>query len=125
MLEQQWHRDSLARPLVDDTPFAHKTGSVGGVRHDGGVLLPGTPDALTVHCFTDGPERDELVDDVGVGRHGAGDGADARAAGPRLPGRSARAQRPLTRRCRNAAVFVRFWHVVEQNRRLAFFDVST
>jgi beta-lactamase class A len=64
MLEQQWHRDSLARPLVDETPFAHKTGCVGGVRHDGGVLLPGTPDELTVHCFTDGPERDELVDDV-------------------------------------------------------------
>ena len=54
----------LARPLVDETPFAHKTGSVGGVRHDGGVLLPGTPDALAVHCFTDGDERDELVDDV-------------------------------------------------------------
>ena len=89
MLEQQWHRDSLARPLVDDTPFAHKSGSVGGVRHDGGVLLPGTADALTVHCFTDGPERDELVDDaacVGMGR------AMARtlgAAGSRLPGRSA------------------------------------
>jgi len=64
MLEQQWHRDSLARPLVDETPFAHKTGCVSGVRHDGGVLLPGTPDALTVHCFTDGVERDELVDDV-------------------------------------------------------------
>ncbi len=35
------------------------------------MLLPGTPDALTVHCFTDGPERDELVDDaasVGMGR---------------------------------------------------------
>jgi beta-lactamase class A len=64
MLEQQWHRDSLARPLVDETPFAHKTGSVGGVRHDGGVLLPGADDALVVHCFTDGPERDELVDDV-------------------------------------------------------------
>jgi beta-lactamase class A len=63
MLEQQWHRDSLARSLVDDTPFAHKSGSVGGVRHDGGVLLPGTPEALSVHCFTDGPERDELVDD--------------------------------------------------------------
>jgi beta-lactamase class A len=71
MLEQQWHRDSLARPLVDETPFAHKTGSVGGVRHDGGVLLPGTDDAVVVHCFTDGPERDELVDDVaaaGMGR---------------------------------------------------------
>ena len=68
MLEQQWHRDSLARPLVDETPFAHKSGSVGGVRHDGGTLLPGTDDALVVHCFTDGPERDELVDDVaGVG----------------------------------------------------------
>jgi beta-lactamase class A len=64
MLEQQWHRDALARPLVDETPFAHKTGSVGGVRHDGGVLLPGTADQVTVHCFTDGPERDELVDDV-------------------------------------------------------------
>jgi beta-lactamase class A len=64
MLEQQWHRDSLARPLRDETPFAHKTGSVGGVRHDGGVLLPGTPDALAVHVFTDGPDRDELVDDV-------------------------------------------------------------
>ena len=41
------------------------------MRHDGGVLLPGTPDALAVHCFTDGPERDELVDDpasVGMGR---------------------------------------------------------
>jgi len=64
LLEQQWHRDSLARPLVDETPFAHKTGSVGGVRHDGGVLLPGSPDAVVVHCFTDGVERDELVDDV-------------------------------------------------------------
>jgi beta-lactamase class A len=71
MLEQQWHRDSLARPLVDETPFAHKGGSVGGVRHDGGTLLPGTDDALVVHCFTDGPERDELIDDVaatGMGR---------------------------------------------------------
>jgi beta-lactamase class A len=64
MLEQQWHRDSLARHLRDETPFAHKTGSVGGVRHDGGVLLPGTTDALSVHCFTDGPDRDESVDDV-------------------------------------------------------------
>ena len=81
MLEQQWHRDSLARPLVDDTPFAHKTGCVGGVRHDGGVLLPGTPDALTVHCFTDGPERDELVDDVACVGDGAGDGADVGVAG--------------------------------------------
>jgi beta-lactamase class A len=71
LLEQQWHRDSLARPLVDETPFAHKSGSVGGVRHDGGTLLPGTDDALVVHCFTDGPERDELIDDVasvGMGR---------------------------------------------------------
>ena len=71
MLQQQWHRDALARWLADETPFAHKTGSVDGVRHDGGVLLPGTPDALAVHCFTDGPERDELVDDpasVGMGR---------------------------------------------------------
>ncbi len=71
MLEHQWHRDSLARPLVDETPFAHKTGSVDGVRHDGGVLLPGSPDAVVVHCFTDGPERDELIDDnacAGMGR---------------------------------------------------------
>ncbi|MBF4767769.1 serine hydrolase [Nocardioides agariphilus] len=71
MLEQQWHRDSLARHLVDETPFAHKSGSVGGVRHDGGVLLPGSQDAVVVHCFTDGPERDELLDDVaavGMGR---------------------------------------------------------
>jgi hypothetical protein len=47
------------------------SGSVGGVRHDGGVLLPGTGDAVEVHCFTDGPERDELLDDVaavGMGR---------------------------------------------------------
>ena len=71
MLEQQWHHDSLARHLRDETPFAHKTGSVGGVRHDGGVLLPGTPSALAVHCFTDGPERDESPDDpacVAMGR---------------------------------------------------------
>lgn len=71
MLEQQWHRDCLARHLRDETPFAHKTGSVGGVRHDGGVLLPGTPDAVSVHCFTDGPDRDETVDDpacVAMGR---------------------------------------------------------
>jgi len=71
MLEQQWHRDSLARALRDETPFAHKTGSVGGVRHDGGVLLPGTDRALAVHAFTDGPERDETVDDpacVAMGR---------------------------------------------------------
>jgi hypothetical protein len=71
MLEQQWHNDSLARHLRDETPFAHKTGSVGGVRHDGGVLLPGTPDAVAVHVFTAGPARDETVDDpacVAMGR---------------------------------------------------------
>ena len=71
MLEQQMHVDSLARHLRDETPFAHKTGSVGGVRHDGGVLLPGTDDPLTVHCFTDGAERDESADDpalVAMGR---------------------------------------------------------
>ncbi len=66
MLEQQLHVDSLARHVRDETPFAHKTGSVGGVRHDGGVLLPGTGDALTVHCFTDGPDRDESVDDAAL-----------------------------------------------------------
>jgi beta-lactamase class A len=70
LLEQQWHRDSLARGLVDETPFAHKTGSVGGVRHDGGTLLPGTADAVVVHCFTDGAERDELVDDVATAAMG-------------------------------------------------------
>jgi beta-lactamase class A len=71
MLEQSLNFDCLARHLRDDTPFAHKGGSVGGVRHDGGVLLPGTEDALTVHCFTDGPERDESPDDpacVAMGR---------------------------------------------------------
>lgn len=28
------------------------------------------------------------------------------------------------RRCRNAAAFTRFWRVVEQKRRLAFFETS-
>lgn len=63
MLAAQIHRANLARHLRDDVAIAHKGGSVGGVRHDGGVLFFDTPDPLSVHVFTDGPPREETVDD--------------------------------------------------------------
>ena len=94
------------------------------MRHDGGVLLPGTPDALTVHCFTDGDERDELADDRRPSAMGRAMARTLRAARVWLS-RSPRELEPITRRFRNAAVFVRFWHVVEQNLRVPFFEVST
>jgi len=54
----QQDRRSLARPLREDVPFAHKTGTVGRVRHDGGVLLG----RLSVTVFTDGGPQAEWPD---------------------------------------------------------------
>ena len=120
MLEQQLHLDSLARPCVDDTPFAHKGGSVGGVRHDGGVLLPGTDDAL---------RRALLHRRTRAGRVAGRPRRAWRWVGRwRGPSRSSgwgTSSSPVTLRSRKAAAFVRFWQVVEQKRRFAFFDVST
>lgn len=62
LLAQQDNR-SLARYLHPGTPFAHKTGTVHGLRHDGGVLLPGSPDQVEIQCFTDGDSRWENTDD--------------------------------------------------------------
>jgi beta-lactamase class A len=61
MLGQQTDRTMLARYLGDEPPFAHKTGSVDGVRHDGGLYRAGGRE-LAVTCFTDGTVHDEWVD---------------------------------------------------------------
>lgn len=63
MLLAQKDRSSLARHFTSDVQFAHKSGSVDGLRHDGGRLLLGGGDYLDVHVLTDGPVRDKVTDD--------------------------------------------------------------
>ena len=63
MLENQQDYRSLARYIVADLPFAHKTGTADGLRHDGGVLVMANGRILKVHCLTDGPSREETLDD--------------------------------------------------------------
>lgn len=58
LLLAQQDRRSLARPLRDDVAFAHKTGTVGRARHDGGVLLG----RVSVTVFTDGGAEAEWPD---------------------------------------------------------------
>ena len=58
-------------------------------------------------------------------RHGTRDGADPGAARASAPGLTGWRSADHRRRWRNVAALVRFWHAVEQNRRFAFFDVST
>jgi beta-lactamase class A len=68
MLLQQQDRRALARTLDEAVPFAHKTGTIEQVRHDGGVVCGDTP--LYVHAFTDGGPTKEWVDHpacVGMG----------------------------------------------------------
>jgi beta-lactamase class A len=61
MLLSQQDRRALARTLDEGVPFAHKTGTIDRVRHDGGVLLDREP-PLYVHAFTDGGPEKEWVD---------------------------------------------------------------
>ena len=68
MLELQADRAGLARHLPG-ARFAHKTGSIDGVRHDGGLLRAGGRE-IAVACFTDGGPHAEWVDHpalVGMG----------------------------------------------------------
>jgi beta-lactamase class A len=57
----QQDRRSLARWLDLSASFAHKTGTIDGVRHDAGVLICDQTE-LWVACFTDGGPADEYVD---------------------------------------------------------------
>lgn len=57
----QQDRRSLARWLSPSAAFAHKTGTIDGVRHDAGVLIRDQAE-LWVACFTDGGSTDEYVD---------------------------------------------------------------
>ena len=57
LLAEQQDRRALGRHLPHGTRFAHKTGTIDRVRHDGGVL--GT---LHVHAFTDGGPLPEWTD---------------------------------------------------------------
>jgi beta-lactamase class A len=59
--EAQQDRRALARGLSADARFAHKTATVGRVRHDAGVLL-GEHGALWVACLIDGGPPEEHVD---------------------------------------------------------------
>lgn len=63
LLLGQQDRRSLARGLRDDVAFAHKTGTVGRARHDGGVLLlGGGARRISVTVFTDGGPEAEWPD---------------------------------------------------------------
>jgi beta-lactamase class A len=69
MLCEQQDRRALARALDESRHFAHKTGTIDRVRHDGGVLLDLDP-PLFIHAFTDGGPVREWVDHpacVGMG----------------------------------------------------------
>lgn len=57
----QRDRLSLARHLCEDAPFAHKTGTAYGTRHDGGVLCV-DGHRLSVTCLTDGTDTEEHAD---------------------------------------------------------------
>lgn len=57
----QQDRRSLARWVSGSARFAHKTGTIGNVRHDAGVLMSDLGE-LWVACFTDGGPSDEFVD---------------------------------------------------------------
>jgi beta-lactamase class A len=61
LLGQQTDRTMLARYIGEEPPFAHKTGCVDGLRHDGGLYLAGGRE-LAVTCFTDGTIHDEWID---------------------------------------------------------------
>lgn len=63
LLCSQNDKRSLARFLAEGAVFAHKTGTVDGLRHDGGRLLLENGDFLDVHVLTDGQARSESVDD--------------------------------------------------------------
>jgi beta-lactamase class A len=70
LLAGQQDRRALARWLGDDVRFAHKTGTVDAVRHDGGVLELADGRRLSVTAFTDGGPQPEWPDHpacVGMG----------------------------------------------------------
>lgn len=61
LLGEQQDRAGLARYVGAEVAFAHKTGSIGGVRHDAGLLRAGGRELL-VGCFTDGGPAPEWPD---------------------------------------------------------------
>lgn len=62
MFRAQQDRTRLVRHLDDRLDFGRKTGTVDGVRHDGGILVLPDGDELTVSVFTDHTDRIERVD---------------------------------------------------------------
>jgi len=69
-LETQQDRRSLARYVHEDAIFPRKSGTIAGVRHDGGWLCPTDGDHIDISVFTDGEDRDEHQDDpacIGMG----------------------------------------------------------
>jgi beta-lactamase class A len=73
VLRAQQDRSGLARLLAGEPPLAHKTGSIGRVRHDAGVWERGE-ELVFVGAFTDGGPEHEWVDHpalVGMGEAAA------------------------------------------------------
>jgi hypothetical protein len=69
VLRAQQDRSGLARLLTGEPPLAHKTGSIGCVRHDAGVWER-KGERVFVGAFTDGGPEEEWVDHpalVGMG----------------------------------------------------------
>jgi beta-lactamase class A len=61
ILELQLDRRSLARHVREGVPFARKSGTAQGLRHDAGMLSLGEQ-VVTATVFTDGRETDEALD---------------------------------------------------------------
>jgi beta-lactamase class A len=77
LLGEQQDRTMLARYVGAGVPFAHKTGSIDGLRHDAGVLRASGRE-LWVGCFTDGGAPEEWADHpalIAMGRALAGTAA--------------------------------------------------
>ena len=53
-LEAQVDNDCISKGLPEGTVFAHKTGSLGTVRHDGGIVEGDKPYVIVALCGGDG-----------------------------------------------------------------------
>ncbi len=63
-LKSQVDNDALTQGLPDGIEFAHKTGSLNGARHDGGIVYASEPYILVVLTTLESPTANQLMCDL-------------------------------------------------------------